>query len=46
MDKDASTYTSLLFDFVATGPRTIQFLFLKASIYMAPIIFFTVNFTK
>jgi hypothetical protein len=26
-DKDASKYTSLLFDFVATGLRTIQFLF-------------------
>jgi hypothetical protein len=31
-DKDASTYTSLLFDFVATGLRTIQFLFFFRSI--------------
>jgi hypothetical protein len=28
-EKDASTFTSSLFNFVATGLRTIQFLFLR-----------------
>jgi hypothetical protein len=31
-DKDASTYTSVLFDFVATGLRTIQFLFISTEL--------------
>jgi hypothetical protein len=39
-DKDASTYTSWLFDFVATGLWTIQFLlFLFISLSMSPFVY-------